>query len=335
MSKRGSVYILGAGASYSSPAPDAKLPLQRGFFAQIASSNFTPQKMMLEGFMQPPMLQWIINSGYGKPYDPSSRLTNDFNINLEEFYSEIEKDQNTSEEIKNEILKILDRIIFEVIAFPIVALRNKPGKACPLHKHLVNRLKSGDTVINFNYDCLADDALLHFCKLWHPVTGHGIKFDDIFGGALPDKARIFQSQILLLKPHGSLTFRYKTSDDGNRTLIRLVGLTRGIQPLPMPMAGGWDPFIVPPSSSKSGHQAYLKNILLIAKRKINRAKKLIVIGYSFPRNDFHVSKILKGFKGELIIVNPSWDKDPYRERLKELGFSNYSGFSTFEKFLKK
>lgn len=333
MSKRGSVYILGAGASYASPAPEARLPLQKGFFACIASSDFTPQKMVLESFMQQPMLQWTLKAGYGKPYDPSSRLTNDFDINLEEFYSEIENDRNVADDIKTEILKILDRIIFEAIAFPVAALRNHPEKACPYHKSLVERLKPGDTIINFNYDCLADDALLHYCNYWHPVPGHGFRFDDIFGGALPNKARIFQSQLLLLKPHGSVTFRYKISENGRKTLLRLVGLTSGIQPLPMPMADGWEPFIVTPSSSKSGHQEYMKNILSLAKRKLQRAKRLVVIGYSFPSNDLHIRKILQGFEEELIIVNPSWDSDFYRERLNEVGFSVYIGYKGFEQFL--
>jgi len=113
----------------------------------------------------------------------------------------------------------------------------------------------------------------------------------------------------------------------------LVGLTSGIQALPMPMAGGWEPFTVAPSSSKFGHREYMKNVLSLAKRKIQRAKRLVVIGYSFPSNDLHIGKILRGFGGELIIVNPSWDSDFYRERLHEIGFSKYRGFRDFEQFL--
>ena len=332
MSKRGTVYILGAGASVISPAPEAKLPLQKGFFAHIAASNFTPQKMVLESFMQQPLLDWIVKAGYGKPYDPDSRLTNDFSINLEEFYSEIENDAEINSDTKIEILKILERFIFESIAFPVVALRNHPDKTCPNHRTLVNLIKPGDTIINFNYDCLADDALLHFCPYWHPVTGHGSKFNNLFGGALPEKSKIFQSQVLLLKPHGSVTFRYKVNND-NKTLIRLVGLTGGIQPLPMPMTDGWEPFIVAPSTSKSGHHTYMENILSLAKRKIKRAKKIIVIGYSFPSNDLHVRKTLKGFVGDLILVNPSWDSKDYKARLNDMGFTYFTGFKGFEEFL--
>ena len=85
MSKWGTVYILGAGASYISPAPEAKLPLQKGFFACISTSDFVPQKMVLEGFMQPSFRQWLNKKGYGEPYDPDSRLTNDFNIKRRKF----------------------------------------------------------------------------------------------------------------------------------------------------------------------------------------------------------------------------------------------------------
>ena len=191
MSKRGTVYILGAGASYISPAPEARLPLQKGFFAHVAASNFVPHQMALEGFMQQPFKQWLLKKGYGEPYDSNSRLTNDFGINLEEFYSEIENDDEITDDVKAEILKTLDRIIFESISVPITALRNNPNKSCPNHKALVKLIKPGDTIINFNYDCLADDALLHFCPYWHPVTEHGFEFSDVFGGALPDKAKIF------------------------------------------------------------------------------------------------------------------------------------------------
>jgi hypothetical protein len=332
MSKRGIVYVLGAGASYISPSPEARLPLQKGFFACIAASNFVPQKMALEGFMQQPFKQWLHRKGYGEPYDPNSRLTNDFKINLEEFYSEIERDNEINNDEKARILKILDRIIFESISVPITALRNDPHKSCPNHRALIRLIKPGDTILNFNYDSLADDALLHFCPHWHPVTGHGFKFDDVFGGALPNKAKVFQSQVMLLKPHGSVTFRYKLGDS-NETLIRLVGLIKGIQPLHMPMADGWEPFIVAPSTSKSGHDRYMKNILSLAKMKIQRAKKVIVIGYSFPRNDLHIRKIFKGFKGDLIVANPSWDSEDYKARLNDMGFGKYNGFRGFEEFL--
>jgi len=332
MSKRGTVYILGAGASYISPAPEAKLPLQKGFFACIAASNFVSQKMVLESFMQPPFKQWLIKKGYGEPYDSNSRLTNDFNINLEEFYSEIENDHEILDDEKSEILKILDRIIFESIAFPISSLRNHADKTCPNHRALVKLINSGDTIINFNYDCLIDDALLHFCPYWHPVTGHGFKFDDIFGGAHPKKAKIVPSQVLLLKPHGSVTFRYKVTND-KATLIRLIGLTKGIQPLPMPMIDGWEPFIVAPSTSKLGHSGYMKNVLSLAKRKIQRAKNVIVIGYSFPRNDIHIRRVIKVFQGDLTVVNPSWDSDDYKARLDDMRFTNYNGFRGFEEFL--
>ena len=136
----------------------------------------------------------------------------------------------------------------------------------------------------------------------------------------------------MLKPHGSVTFRYKATEN-NETLIRLVGLAKRIQPLPMPMADGWELFIVAPSTSKSGHGHYMKSILSMAKKKIQRAKNVVVIGYSFPRSDLHVKKILKGFQGDLTVANPSWDSDDYKARLNDMGLTKYSGFRGFEHFL--
>jgi len=69
--------------------------------------------------------------------------------------------------------------------------------------------------------------------------------------------------------------------------------------------------------------------------KDSKRKKLVVIGYSFPSNDFHIRKIVRGFEGELIIVNPSGDLDCYREGLKKSGLSTYSGYEDLEQFLQK
>ena len=82
MSKRGTVYILGAGASHISPAPEAKLPLQKGFFACIVAPGFVHREMILESLKEKPCRDWLIRNGYGGPHDPNSRLTNDLNINL-------------------------------------------------------------------------------------------------------------------------------------------------------------------------------------------------------------------------------------------------------------
>ncbi len=99
------------------------------------------------------------------------------------------------------------------------------------------------------------------------------------------------------------------------------------------MADGWEPFIVAPSTSKSGHYAYMENILSLAKRKIKRARKIIVIGYSFPANDLHVRKIMKGFEGDLTIVNPSWDSEAYKARVNDMGLKTFNGFKGFEEFM--
>ena len=69
--------------------------------------------------------------------------------------------------------------------------------------------------------------------------------------------------------------------------------------------------------------------------KDSKRRKHVVIGYSFPSNDFHIRKIVRGFEGELIIVNPSGDSDCYRERLNKIGLSTYSGYKDLEQFCKR
>lgn len=333
MTKHSCVYLLGAGASYASPAPEVRIPMQRGFFAHIAASGFPPLGIVLDLFMQPPIREWLIASGYGTPNDPSARLRNDQNLYLEDFYSEIENDGHVSDNVRVKIIHILDQIVFEAISVPVTALRNHPERTCPYHRALIEHLKPGDTIVSFNYDCLIDDALLYYCDYWHPLTGYGFRFDDVLGGTVSGKAKTFQSRVLLLKPHGSATFRYKDSPETGGTLIRYLGLVSGIQPLPMRMAEGWDPLIVPPSTSKRGHQQFMQALLSQAQRKIQGAKRLVVIGYSFPLSDFHIAKIFHGFDGELVIANPEWGSDEYNERLQNVGLSLHIGYPTFEKFL--
>jgi hypothetical protein len=121
-------------------------------------------------------------------------------------------------------------------------------------------VQPGDTVISFNYDSLIDNAMLHFCPHWHPITGHGLKFDDVLGGGPPNKSKVFPSGVTLLKPHGSVTFRYRDLPVLAKPEIRYVGMHGGIQALTMSMSPGWEPMIVPPSTQKVGHRYFLKSL---------------------------------------------------------------------------
>ncbi|MBT7153834.1 MAG: hypothetical protein HN945_15470 [Deltaproteobacteria bacterium] len=214
-------------------------------------------------------------------------------------------------------------------------MRQHREKTCFYHKYLAKKLRSGDSVVSFNYDSLIDDAMLYYCSGWHPLTGHGVEFDEVYGKIVPKKAAPFKSSMLLLKPHGSVTFRYNDTESKSKTKLRYLGFNSGLSPLNMSMGGGWEPFIVPPSSSKSSHQSYMSSILEIAKNKISNAKKLIVIGYSFPANDTHINQLFEFFNGQLFVVNPDWNSEFYLSRIEQLGLRIDKGYSYFEDFTGK
>ena len=205
----GTIYLLGAGASYASPAPEARLPLQQGFFAHIGKSGFGPLLAEIFRLMSySPLAEWLIANGYGDEARPYRRLGTDWDLNIEDFYSQIEADPVLGFSRRSQCLKLLDKIVFASVSMPTEALRNSPERACPYHRSLAEQLLPGDTIVSFNYDSLVDDALLAFCPHWHPLTGYGIQFDDVLGGTLSGKQFILDSDVTLLKPHGSVTFSY-------------------------------------------------------------------------------------------------------------------------------
>ena len=328
--KKSTVYILGAGASYASNATEYKIPLQKGFFARIAS--IFPPISVFPIFHDIQMSQWLVSRGYGSISDPAAKLKTNYDLNLEDFYSEIENDTGVDEAIKIAILKVLDRTIFQAVSNPVVSMRQHREKTCFNHKYLAKKLRSGDSVVSFNYDSLIDDAMLYYCSGWHPLTGHGVEFDDVYGEIVTKKAAKFESSVLLLKPHGSVTFRYNDAESQPETKLRYIAFSSGLSPLNMSMAGGWKPLIVPPSTSKSSHQKYMNRVLDIAKTKISDAKKLIVIGYSFPANDAHINQLFENFNGQLYVVNPDWNSESYLSRIEQLGLRVDKGYFNFEDF---
>ncbi len=102
--KKSTVYILGAGASYASNATEYKIPVQKGFFARIAS--IFPPVFQFPIFHEIQMSQWLISRGYGSISDPATKLKTDYDLNLEDFYSEIENDTDVDEATKFAILKV-------------------------------------------------------------------------------------------------------------------------------------------------------------------------------------------------------------------------------------
>jgi hypothetical protein len=81
--------------------------------------------------------------------------------------------------------------------------------SCPLHDYLsTSWLRSGDVVVSFNYDLIMDNSLVRSGR-WVEWSGYG--FPAHIEQPRNMSAEIRESEITLLKPHGSLNW-YKGKD---------------------------------------------------------------------------------------------------------------------------
>lgn len=256
-------------------------------------------------------------------------MRTDPSINVEDLYAHLEEDETLSAEAKDTALSQLDYVVFQIVSWPVVGLRNEESRQCPEHMYLARSARPGDTFISFNYDTLLDDALLYGCDFWHPLTGQGIDFRKTVGGTIPKKAEVFNSRVLLLKPHGSATYRYRRKHE--KTTYALVGLVAGIQPLTMRVAEGWEPLIVAPSRRKAGHRKHMSRILDQATARMRNAEELVVIGFSFPAHDEHLKGLFAAFNGHsVIVVNPDRSSAAFNDRLQQFGLTATSGYDTLK-----
>lgn len=82
---------------------------------------------------------------------------------------------------------------------------------CEFHDAIARWLDSGDVVVSFNYDLLMDRSLRHSGR-WHADDGYAIKFHEHIERQGDEvkwlTSRKTQSDVKLLKPHGSLNWLY-------------------------------------------------------------------------------------------------------------------------------
>lgn len=97
---------------------------------------------------------------------------------------------------------------------------------CDHHDRLARWLRKGDIVASFNYDLIMDRSLRR-CTRWTPDSGYGIQFSKI-GVRAGDEAEWRmphddESDILLLKPHGSLNWLYPVDSWSSISHMDLYG----------------------------------------------------------------------------------------------------------------
>jgi len=198
------------------------------------------------------------------------------------------------------------------------AIAGRDGRGCAYHQALARRLRPGDHVISFNYDCVMDDALRRAAVgRWSAFSGYdfpprftveasGAGYWSPAGGTrLP-----IDKSIRLLKLHGSVHWQLPKDTS---TVVKLKQRLHQQHGTPR-----FD--IVPPQWNKSLGGPTFRHIWRSAFRAIERADRIAIVGFSFTPTDLHVESLFRLALNRtalktLVIANPSADD---RERIRRV-----------------
>ncbi|MGI6684414.1 MAG: hypothetical protein ACOX47_02745 [Bacillota bacterium] len=148
------------------------------------------------------------------------------------------------------------------------------------------RLTGEDSVISLNYDTVIDHILMG-CK---GEIDYGFSFDYCFGET---QLREGGERQLLLKPHGSLNWRYCSRcnhiyllpDKRSRNSSHNITCPSDEHPL--------GEVIVTPTYHKKFLVPQLHNVWMLSFEKIKEADVINFVGYSFPPGDMHIIHLIK------------------------------------------
>lgn len=191
------VLILGAGASFGHGRKKTKPPLAHDFFKCSSAESLKKTYSSL--------LRYLDDYSKGK-------LTSRSAVDIEELYGMIEGFWALCQFDWKERLRKFGKEF--VLVSPPQMLRSYITDivfdstkwlletTCPYHDTLCsNLLNKGDIIISFNYDLIIDSSVKkHF--QWHEYNGYGFLEQKLLRGV----ENIEKSEVILLKPHGSLNW---------------------------------------------------------------------------------------------------------------------------------
>jgi hypothetical protein len=295
-----STVILGAGASRGASFAEAPRqvfpPLDADFFQQaqrLDEQLFKDHgREVIEfvrdefGMTQPPTLETLFTQLQG------------FDQFLQHFYA---RRGRRPGRYKKQLANLLELI-------PLLFRSALAGETCAWHDRIAYALRNGDTVINFNYDVLMDEALSRLgAGRWKADCGYGLKLVDgvdAWSAASTPGAFPRKKFLRLLKPHGSLHW---AGIDRDRQRLRLEADAYAQRP-----AKG---NIIPPTWDKQilGEWPW-KPIWRQAGLMLQQTRCLIVVGYSVPQTDLMSQALIRSSLSEgmgnlrlVVVANPDAD----------------------------
>lgn len=200
------------------------------------------------------------------------------------------------------------------------------GSPCDYHVALAQQLRTIDTVISLNYDCLIDSALRDNAgsRFAADRCAYGVEAGTgaaDWQGTAPGPTP--EGSITLLKLHGSLNWEAAATPLPLRTDLYQPLAPRVIQP---------------PLTSKPVTAEPFRSVWREARRAVRTARRLILIGYSMPVADGLVRSLLstdlQSVLEEVIIVEPDRaTRDRHIDFFTRLAESaKVYVFSTFDEF---
>lgn len=350
----GVAFILGAGASFGesltplppppgAPPPNTALPpLQTGFFARslyqsIGYSLDEADRDYAEVFAYI-RNKWLMREPPDEKLFETLSIEDVFtSIEIDREFHGPESDQGAFLTLaRNKLVRYIQRIIGFCTEY----------KSAEYTKRLVSALEINDTVLTFNWDLLADQALLdpssrsaslytNFLILVHgrePVTIKGI---GTIGAIIGPPGR----EPLFLKLHGSLNwfqctnsrcpnnadFELETNIQGCLYAVEGIGVRYcdrcGSEMIPL---------LVPPIAQKPiSDNRIIRSAWGFARQRLATARKVVVIGLSFAPTDFYARWLFRFTVGvrdnvEVFVVNPSNGDREFRDRMDGIFIRGYN-----------
>ncbi len=304
--------VLGAGATrgaqWNSPGSEAAAclpPLNADFFTQLQR-------------LREPKHQAVVDSVIADVID---LYGTGFELTLEDYFSQLQSMISLSGVVDRQNSQLWNRGELERKRKALVdavgavleesADTTKSGSSafegCALHDQLFDVLDVRDTVISFNYDCVADHSLRRVAsERWNAAYGYafGGSFTvidpDRWNGDTPPSGQ--NSSINMLKLHGSMNWFPFNPDDAS---VRLRQRTYN-------QHGSIKCEIVPPEQSKNiDADPRYRQLWGHAELAIRKCEVAVLVGFSFTPTDLHVAALFRGALREntslrkLVVVNPS------------------------------
>lgn len=163
------------------------------------------------------------------------------------------------------------------------------GPICEKHLALAERMTRGDFVFSYNYDLLMDNALRRKGRLTD--EGYGLTFNRVYDASQWLGPEIDESEVRLLKLHGSLNW-IRCSICGSNLLLRKGKVGEWITTIPnkCPKCHSEEEYmqrlIVPPFQTKNYTDPAIGYLWFEAVKALRKIQEIVIIGYSLPLTDF-------------------------------------------------